>query len=217
MLSFISPCINNFHNKDKFYQQRLEFYEPKVQELIQFLKQCIVQDSTKRTETFDSFKTEYYKELEDQEENLKIKAQLFLAVIPDGDSLPTNEEIINGSESWCDRVIEIKYGSNDQQNTLRNDEKVKVLLAYFNENIKPYFCKAAVEYFKKELLAFAIREGSLCHLILQMIEHLETAEEILKNILTIYFVEIKPILSDKIVELCEKQLLDFIGINAAAN
>jgi len=196
----------------------LEFYEPKVKEIIKFLKQCIVQDSTKRTETFDSFKTDYYKKLEDQEENLKIKAQLFLAVIPDGYSLPTNEEIINGSESWCDRVLEIKYGSNEPKDIalpLTKGEKVKILLTYFNENIEPYFCNTAVEYFKKELLAFAIREDSLCHLILQMIEHQGTssgAEE-----MTIYFTEkIKPIFSDEIVGLCEKQLLDFIEKNAAA-
>ena len=209
-------------NEKKYYKQRLEFYKSECPKLVEFLEKCIIQDSTKRTETFDSFKTDYYKKLEDQEENLKIKAQLFLAVIPDGYSLPTNEEIINGSESWCDRVLEIKYGSNDTQETLSKDERVKILLTYFNENIEPYFCNTAAEYFKKELLAFAVREESFCDLILQMIdddqETRSGAEEILQNKLTVYFAEkIKPILSDKIAELCEKQLLDFIEKNAAAN
>jgi len=211
-------------NEKKYYKQRLEFYKSECPKLVEFLEKCIIQDSTKRTKTFDSFKkSDYYKELEDQEENLKIKAQLFLAVIPDGDSLPTNEEIINEkSESWCDRVMEIKYGANYPQNTLSKDERVKILLTYFNENIEPYFCNTAAEYFKKELLAFAVREDSLCDLILQMIdddqETRSGAEEILQNKLTVYFAEkIKPILSDKIAELCEKQLLDFIEKNAATN
>ena len=125
------------------------------------------EDPEKRTDAFNTFRTDFQEksvwerdfnfieDLQNKSEELQIKAQSFLASIPDGDSLPTHEEIVNGGESWCDRILKIK-DIKGSTNNITDAEKIKKVSIYFIENIEPYFCQEAVNYFKLELIAFIV-------------------------------------------------------------